>query len=336
MNRWLKPPRVHFALGAFLAIQIALSVVLFWPRSASSGAGDRLFPAVSPDDIIELTITDDTGATLRLELGDGQWMLPDAGGYPVREESISTVLETISGLETGRLVTKTEPSHRSLQVADDDFLRRIVFELADGSSHALYLGSSPRYGLTHLRVFGQDEVYLTDALQAWDVGTSASAWVDTSYVSVPQADLVSVAVTNSQGTFEFTPVPAEAEGATTWTMTGLAEDEILNQSTVNSVVNQASSMNLSAPIGLEESRAFGLDSPNAVVKLETAEETITIAIGELDAGDANFVVKADSSPYYVHVAKWNLENLVNYGRNDFLELPPEPLSEEEAGTPAPE
>jgi hypothetical protein len=336
MKRWLKPPGLQIGLGAILALQIALSVVLFWPRDMTGGEKRRLFPDVSPDDITELTITDNTGTALRLVSRDGEWVLPDAGDFPVLAASVQTVVESIAGLETGRLVTRTEPSHSSLQVADDDFLRQILFKVADGSAHALYLGSSPRYGLTHVRVFGQDEVYLTDALQSWDVSTNAGAWVDTSYVSVPRADLARVTLTNAQGTYAFTQAPGDTEGGTVWSMTGLAEDELLDEAAVSSVVNQAASVNLSTPIGLAESRAFGLDDPNAFITLETSDDTITIVVGVLDADSDSYVVKASTSPYYVRVAKWNLDNLVNYSRDDLLEATPEPLPEEEADAPSSE
>lgn len=336
MSRLLKPPRLHLLLGSLLALQVVLSVILFWPRGVSGDGSRMLFPDIAPGDFVQLTITDDAGKTLRLASVDGDWVLPEAGGYPVRQESVTSVLEAITGLESGRLVTRTEPSHRSLQVADDGFLRRVVFELADGSTGAIFLGSSPSYGQSHVRVFGQDEVYLTADLLTWNVGTNASSWIDTSYISVPRAEITGLTLTNANGTFEFTQELSETDGESTWSLVGLAEDEVLNDLNVGSLVNQAATINMIEPLGVEERAAYGLGSPAAVLTIETLGETISVIVGATDADDANYVVKSSTSPYYVRITKWNLSSLVDYAREDFLELLPTPAPEDQAGTPAPE
>lgn len=310
-------------IGLFV-VQVAVAVVLFWPRDVSGGAGAPLFPDFAAPDVVGITITDNSGTTLRLAANDRGWTLPEADNFPARKESVESLLEGIAELETDRLVTRTEPSHRALQVADESFVRRVVFEREDGSTRAFYLGSSPRYGLSHVRLFGEDEVYLTDALLTWDVGTSASAWIDTSYVSVPRAEADRIDLVNAEGSLEFARESADADGESTWTLVGLEEDEILNEASVNSLLNQALAINMVAPIGRVERAAFEMDSPNAVVTIETGDEKVSVVIGAADSDDANYVVKASTSPYFVHVAKWNLSSLVDYGRDDFLEAPPDP------------
>ena len=324
-------------LIGILVIQIALSVAMFWPRQAAGDEGEPVFPNLDPRDIVEVTITDGEGNTLHLSSAQGDWVLPDAGDYPAGSESVEPLLEGLAGLTTGRLVTRTEPSHRSLQVADDDFLRRVVFQLAGGATRAVYIGSSPRYGVSHFRVFGQDEVYLTSDLQSWDVGTNATSWVDTSYLTVPRADITRLTLTNPNGTFAFTTGTPTEEGATVWSMEGLAPEEELNNANVVALVNQAASVNMVAPLGREERDVYGLDEPNATVTIETVDDTVTVVVGAADAGDANYVVKASTSPYYVHVSKWNVSYLVDYAREDFLILPPTPLPEDQdVETPSPE
>jgi hypothetical protein len=333
MRHIFRPPRLYLFLGGLLVVQVALSVVVFWPRKTGAAAAEALFPDVSPEDIVELTVSDDTGNSLHLALVGGAWVLADADGYPARLESVTRVLEALTDLQTGRLVTRTEPSHRSLQVAADDFLRRIVFKLSDGSTHAVYLGSSPRYGATHVRVFGQDEVYLTSDLLTWDVGTAPGAWVDTTYVSVPREEITSLKVTNANGTFELTQGPPGPDGEPTWSLVGLESDDTLDDAIVNSLVSRAATVNMAEPLGKEERASFGLAAPSALVTIDTADETIAIAVGASDAEEQFYTVKASTSAYYASVSVWSLRDLVEYSRDDLLLLPG---PEEEAGAESPE
>jgi hypothetical protein len=67
-----------------------------------------------------------------------------------------------------------------------------------------------------------------------------------------------------------------------------------------------------------------------VVELETTEATITIHVGALDPDDESYVVGSSVSPYYVRVASYSLQDLVEKDREGFLQLPPTPTPEQEA------
>jgi hypothetical protein len=320
--------RHNLILTVVLVVQVGLSVFLLWPRTTAGTEGEPVFADLEPGDIVALTIQESEGKLVRLRREAGEWVLPDAGGYPASAERVTQVLDALASLSTDQLVARTEPSHRSLQVADDDFLRRILIESSDGKTSIVYLGSSPRYGASHFRVFGQDEVYLTSELQSWDVGASASSWIDTAYVSVPREDIVKVTLANPKGTLVFKKESPSGEGAASWAVEGLAPDEEIDNASVNSLVYQVASVAMQEPLGTEERESYGLDTPTATVTIETADDTIILQVGATDAQDAAYVVKASSSPYYVRVQKWNLNYVVEYGRADFLKPPPTPEAEE--------
>jgi len=321
-------------LASILVIQIVLGVVVFWPKSAATG-GEPLFPDLEAGDIVSLTITDADGNGIALAQlpspevgrgaggeGRGDWVLPDADDYPAKADKITPLLEKIAGLTTGRLVTRTDASHKRLQVAPDDFASRIKFETADGTKHALYLGSSPSYGATHFRLDGQSETYLTSDVSTWDANTSAASWIDTSYVSLDKERLTRVTLENGNGTFVFT-----RDDAGEWTLAGLEAGEELASGKVTTLVNRATSVTLLRPLGTEEDAAYGLDDPLATVTLEIDDETVTLQVGAQDADDRSYIVKSSASPYYVRVAEHNVKPLVGNRRDDFLELPSTPTPE---------
>jgi len=336
--------RYNQILTGILVIQIALSVVVFWPESAATG-GEPLFPDLEAGDIVSLTITDADGNSIALAQlpsptspptlggtegrqrgaggeGRGDWVLPDAGDYPAQADKVTPLLEKIAGLTTGRLVARTDASHRRLQVAPDDFVSRIQFETADGAKHVLYLGSSPSYGATHFRLDGQSETYLTSDVSTWDANSSAASWIDTSYVSLDKERLTRVTLENTNGTFVFI-----RDDAGEWAMAGLEASEELASGKVTTLVNRATSVTLLRPLGTEEDAAYGLDDPLATVTLEMGDETVTLQVGAQDADDSSYVVKSSASPYYVRVAEYNVKPLVENRRDDFLQLPPTPTPE---------
>ncbi len=314
-------------LAGILVIQIVLGVVVFWPKSVSTGASELLFPDLETGDIVALTIADANGDSIVLRQVAGDWVLPDADDYPAQADKITPLLDKVVALTADRLVTRTDASHKQLQVAADDFVRRVDFETVDGTKHAFYLGSSPSYGATHFRLDGQSETYLTD-ISAWEANGTAASWIDTAYLNVPQTDITKMTLENRNGEFAFT---RDDEG--NWAMEGLAADETLAETRVTALIRQAALVNMLSPLGKEAQPSYGMDEPNGVVTLETDSKTIILRVGAKDPDTNSYVVISSESPYYVRVSELNVKNLVENTLDDFLELPLPPTPEGDTGAP---
>lgn len=326
--------RRNLVLVGTLLLQLLLVVVVLWPRStASSGEGESLFPDVEAAQIVALSITDAAGETINLASVGGSWVLPDADDYPCQEGMVPGLITKLLGLRTDSLVTQTSTSHKPLKVSEDDFERRIVFELADGTRHELFVGSSPTYGATHIRLAGQNEVYLTSGFSATDAGTLATAWVDRTYFSVTRDDVVSLTVANQNGEFGFVNV------GDMWSLKDQAPDETLNNTNFQTLLGRATSVSLVRPLGREEEESYGLQSPSAVVTIRThsdeGDKTYTLRLGAQDAQDNSYVLISSESPYYVRVSEFTAQEFVEKSRDDYLELPPTPTPVEDV-TPTPE
>ncbi|MBN1921561.1 MAG: DUF4340 domain-containing protein [Anaerolineae bacterium] len=310
-------------LAALLLVQLALIAVVFWPRAAATGGGEQAFPELTVDDIVSLRIVDESGQSVYLRRTGEGWVLPDAGDYPGNSSMITPLLEKLVGLTSDRLVTRTEASHQRLQVAQDNFIRQLTLELADGSFQILYLGSAPQYTTTHFRVEGQNETYLTSALNTWELNALPASWVEASYSSIPVDSLTEVILENKNGTFTFVPLPVAAEGGTTtqeWTLQGLNTGETANATKIRSTVNQAASVVVTNPLGKTESPDYGLASPNAVITLKTADQTVTLTVGAQTVS-GNYVLKGSHSPHFIEVSAYSIESLVGGTRADFITAP---------------
>ena len=316
--------RLQQILLIVLVVQIALAAWVFWPQTAASQTSGPLLSDFSTDNVSSLAISD-SDKTLTLTKQDGQWVLPDAGDFPVTEANVTTLLDNIEKVQTNRLVTQTDTRHRRLQVAPDDFNRRLELTMSDGATHDLYVGSSAGAGATHVRVDNQPEVYLTGDLNAFDINPQASSWIDTLYFTVPQTATTKLTLKNGNGTFEF------VKDGETWTLSDLAEGETFNQTAFTNMLNQIISVRMTEPIGTEAQADFGLDTPQATVTLDTADETYTLSVGAKNPEDSdNYIFKASNSPYYVRISSFIGDNLVNKTRSDFLEAPAAaPTSESE-------
>ena len=314
--------RHHLILAGVLVAQIVLSAVVFWPRASTAGQTELLFPDVEAGDVAALTIEDDAGNVIELAKVTGEWVLSEADDYPAQGDAISSFLDKLLVISTGRLVTQSDTSHKRLQVAPDEFVRRVTFETGDGTAETLYLGSSPQFGAMHFRLKGQSETYMTSELTQFDANANASTWIDTGYQSVTQEDVRRMTLENSNGTLVF-----EKDDEGNWTLADLAEDETLDEAQVTSLLRWAAVVTMKAPLGREERPSYGMDAPNAVVTLETGNTTVTLRVGAKDADAASYVVKSSESAYYVQVAESGVRALVENGRAAFLQEPPTPAAE---------
>lgn len=317
-------------LAVVLVVQLLIAGLLLWrPWSATaSSAGGPLIPGFAVSEVTELTVSDGDGNRVVMARTGDEWVLSESGDYPVDGARVDPLLQKIEGLETNRLVTQTDSSHGRLKVANNDFNRLVEIKLQDGASHKLYLGSPAGGTSTHVRANDGAEVYLTNDLNSWDVNAQASNWIDTLYFTVPETETVALTLENQNGVFEF-----EKEGEN-WTMAGLAEDETFDSTSLTSLLSQASSLYMTAPIGKEEEVSFGLDQPQATVSLKTQDggqaKTYVLRIGAENPEDNSYVASSSESPYFVRVAEFTGNNFINKTREDFLELPPTPVPAPEA------
>jgi hypothetical protein len=316
--------RFNQVLAGVLVVQIVLSVVVFWPRSAATGASEPVFPELSSADVATLAIADADGNSITLRQVIGEWVLPDADDFPADADKVTTFLGKVLSLNTGRLVTRTDASHKRLQVSPTDYLRRIGLEVADGEKYTIYLGSSPSYGATHFRLDGQNETYLTGEITSWEAAARASSWIDTSYLSIPEEDIVGVRLQNAQGELSFVKGEDDA-----WTMAEVAEGDEVGPTKIASVVRRAASIVMTAPLGKTALPEYGMDAPSAVVTIATADKSVTLRVGAKSADDNSYVVISSESPYHVRVSEYTAKDLVEKGYDDFLMAEPEapPASE---------
>ncbi|MFQ5812255.1 MAG: SBBP repeat-containing protein, partial [Anaerolineae bacterium] len=176
---------------------------------------------------------------------------------------------------------------------------------ADGTGlvYATFLGGSSDDSVFAISVDGVGSAYAAGSTNSSDFPTTAGVF-DTSH----------------NGSYDAFVVKLNA-------------DETLNENNVKSLTSRVSSLRMLRPLGKTGQDDYGLDTPNAVVTVQTRDEegntkSYTIRVGAKSDEDNSYVVISSESPYYVRVSEYTVKDFVEKVRDDFLELPPTPTPEE--------
>ena len=313
--------RLQWILIGALVLQVILAIVVNLPRDTQA-TGGPLLEGFDPTTITEVWIENPSGGQIHLQKVAGDWVLPERGNHPVMGSNVTELLNKIENITTNRLVTQTEASHAQLMVAEDDFMSKVILAESGGKSQILYLGSSGGSGATHIRQAGHDQVYLTAELTSWEVTPTMSSWIDTSYLSLVQDQILGIRVENANGTFEFSK---DAEG--TWTYAGLADGDVFDVESFQTTAGRLSAIRMVETLGPEVDPSLGFGDPAATVVVEIQDETestnqVTLMIGSELGG--NYAVKSSSSPYYVKVSSTYVTSWVEMDHAGLLMVEPTP------------
>jgi hypothetical protein len=310
----------NLILLALLVVQAVIIAVIYWPRGEAVTPGGSLLKGVTAADVTAIVIASNAGDELRLERGADGWTLAGTDGFPANGQKVDEVLGKLISINADRLVTRTEGSHSRLQVAEDQFDRRITLTTGAGD-RVLYLGSSAGAGATHVRQGDAPETYLTGAIAGWELDTQPSGWVDTQYVKLTPEDISKLVLSNANGTFTFT---RGEDGQ--WSTTDLAEGEQLGVASVDALANRVANIALTRPLGKNEQPEYGLAQPQATVVVTVRDDAgmetaHTLLLGAKDADNADYYFKSSDSPYYVTIASFTGDDLVNKQRSEFISVP---------------
>jgi hypothetical protein len=313
----------NIILSGILVVQLALVAWLFWPNQGSNAAVGALLSDVTEADVTGITVQAGEQTINLAKTGDS-WVLTNYGDYPVDSIKVSDLISKVLSVDTGRLVARTPGSHKRLQVAADDYVRKVDLALSSGRTKTLYVGSSPSMRTTNVRTADTDLVYLSNQVTASDIRTDVGGWVNLTYLQIPTSDAQAVTIENANGKLDFTRINTD-----TWTLVGLEAGEVFLNNNFTTILSRLSGLNMVSPVGKEATPEMGLDNPSATVTVVTRpaggeEKTVTLTLGAKDEGGTNYYAKSSESEYYVKIASFTGDQFVNDTRSRYLQPPPTP------------
>lgn len=318
--------RTNLFLTVILIVQAILIAIIALPRNNNAETGGSVLLAnFDPNAVDSITITSNDDKQIRLVKTGGAWVLADVANYPTQETRVSDLLNTLSALNTSRLVSDNSANQRRLGVADDQFERKI--EITQGSqTYTVYVGTSGGANATHTRLGGQDQVYLNRDISPTSVSAELTTWSQTEYIRVEKEKVVSMTITNANGTVEFQNVDG------VWQMVGLANGEAFNEQNFTELLDKVVAFNLRKPLGTEALPDYGFDEPLATVTFvvrdtlvtsedENAQNQTLDTTYELIIGgqyEDGFAVKFNRSEFYVLASAFYATDFTEKTREDFI------------------
>ncbi len=312
--------RTNWILAGILLLQVGLAAWLLlgsYRAAAGRAPAQPLVANLRADDVSSVRVSDASGAVV-LAKGENGWSAPAAGGYPVTATSVTQLISDVLALDTGRLVADARASHGRLRVDPNNFGRRIELDRADGEATVVYLGSSPNANATHVRLDGQDAVYLTTGALASEARSDLAGWIDTRYVTAAPDDVARVEIFNPRGRFALVKAP---DGA--WRLEDQANGESVDQAKAGALVGELAGLQMVRPLGKQGKAEYGLETPRATATLtlsgtQDVSQTITLDVGAPDDAAGTYTAKSSGSEYFASVAKVALQALLEQTREGLL------------------
>ncbi len=304
-------------LSGVIVLQLMLAVGVFYLQRPTPMTTGLLVEGYDAETITRVSLTDAEGKQVTFEKHDGQWVLPEKGNYPLQAASLDEVLAAIGTLNTNRLVAATNTSHARLQVAGDTFQRKLVLEGEDGQPITLFVGTSPAASSTHIRLEGENQVYLTNALSAAQLSTTLSSWVDTNYFQIPADQLKSLAIETADQSYLLS---VDEQG--NWTTSLIPEGQVFDPAKWNTLLASLTNIRMLEPVGKEIRPEYGLDAPAASVVYTYTDEsgsqqTAQLVIGSPSLDGLGYYAKLASAAYVIQLNTASAEKITLFSADSY-------------------
>lgn len=253
-----------------------------------------------------------------------QWRLNDAENYPADNAKLKQLLENISRIKSGQLVTSSANYHNKLKVADDNYERKLSVWVGE-ESRSFYLGTANGRERCHFRLEGSPDVYLAEGLLPWDVYDVSSGWVDAQIFTASTDDIwgIRVAVAGKP------PVSIKRSPEGSWTVDGQTEPP--NPTKLNAMLNKASNIVIDYPVGKIQKPEYGFNSPTTVIEIVTGTSSttgiapksysthkVTLGAEKIIASNQSYFARVSGSEWIATVPSWALTKLTDVSSEDLV------------------
>ena len=169
-------------LAGILVLQLVVAFSVFlWSETRTGDFSSEPLMSFVPAQLDKLTVSDGDSEVVLSKKGE-QWQL-NGTGLPIAEDKLDRLLEKLKGLQTSWPVTTTSSSHERFEVSDSKMRRKISLYQGDKTLAELYIGTSPGFKKSHVRVDDRDEVYALE-FNAYDAPATTKEWLDKSLLAV--------------------------------------------------------------------------------------------------------------------------------------------------------
>jgi Domain of unknown function (DUF4340) len=306
--------RTQTILSAVLAVQIAAIGVSTVVRrnEARTATAHPLLTSLTSLKPAKIVIDGPDGKSVTLDRKGAAWRVASAGQYPADASKIDDLLGKLRRIEVTSPIAEGKRVLEPLGVSETNLHARVrIFDSAAAATKPngdVVIGTSSN-GLTHIRKADSYAVYETRAIEAYDVGTNASSWIDTHLVDIPTESINALRIENASGTIDL------QKKDNTWTLLSPANlaSKTLDTDKVDALVRAAAVVTITDPAGPLDPTAQGFDKPTAIITIDQAKPpATTIRIGApVPTHDDQLYITRDGLGFAATVRKSSVQSLID-------------------------
>ncbi len=272
---------------------------------------------------------------VKLVKKDNTWTLASADNFKAKTEEVTKLIDLLTGIKIEKTnpVATSKATHLKLGVDSDSFDRKISIT-ANGKTVNLFIGRGGRSSAT-VRFTDSNKVFEAAGLSVWNINSSSSNYIDTSYIDVDESTLKDVKIINPKGSLHFVkqgsewtmpelpPQETAANSASdTETDTVKATESKIKEGDIKRLINKVAKITISDPVGKTVKPEYDLNKGATVTLSGTKDNkpfTITYKIGKKD--DSSRYVKADNKEFVIKVSNYTVEDATEKTVGDFIKEP---------------
>jgi hypothetical protein len=307
--------RTQWILAGILAVQVVLLIAAApWSSDREMESSRVLLPELESFTPERLDIQETAERSVALERRGDLWVVADESGFPADASKIEDLLEDLEGIKVRRPVVTQSRYHDTFKVADDDHERRLrIWKDSEGDPEIeLFVGTSPNYRVSHVRLGDDDRVYEARGVGAYDLRSEAISWIKRTFVDVPFEGVTRFELSNEHGSFAL----AREDGGWKLVSPSGSEKDTLDVAAVDSLVRAVASLRLSEPAGAPDNSTYGFATPVATGEIAyrtgeaAAEQTIEVRVGgEVEDGDGKRYASRSGFDHAVILSKLDADEL---------------------------
>lgn len=183
MNRLVK------LLSAVLALQVLITGWIFWPQQQVLQDDAQTALVTMDASSIERLVISDLENSVVIQRQGERWVLPEYHHLPADPDKLTTLLETLPGLQQGWPVAQTEAAALRFEVAADNYQRKLEWVAGGEVVATVYLGTAPGFRKVHARRAGSSDIYAI-TFNAFDAPAEQGQWFDQTLLQLVDIDRI--------------------------------------------------------------------------------------------------------------------------------------------------
>lgn len=176
-------------VGLFVA-QVAAAGVLYYNTMSQRSVRPQGSLLAYDSDVVDQISVQEGENTITLVKKQDDWVI-ESNQLPAQRVRVDQAIQTLGDMQLGWSVASSDGSHQQLEVADDKYQRRVKVSGGDATLGDIFIGTSPGFKRSHVRVADTDEVYSV-AVNAFDFPTKVGEWIDKSLLQATNITSVTI------------------------------------------------------------------------------------------------------------------------------------------------